>query len=60
MYIAAAIGTNERLIPALKALQDGWQVRPQSGEIGRIIGAIREFDIETALRFAKGVVFLAV
>ena len=59
----ADVGVNPGQVPhhlRLKALQDGWQVRLQGREIGRIIRAIREFDVETALGFAEGVVFLAV
>ena len=59
----ADVGVNTGQVPdhlRLKALQDGWQVRLQCREIGRIIRAIRKFDIETALGFAEGVVFFAV
>jgi hypothetical protein len=59
----AHVGINTGQVPDhlwLKALHDGWQVRPQGREVGRIIRAIREFDIETALGFAEGIVFLAV
>src|SRR5262249_8783326 len=55
----ADVGVNTGQVPhhlRFEALQNGWQVRLQGREIGRIIRAIREFDIETALGFAERVV----
>src|SRR4029450_4464387 len=59
----ADVGINTSQVPHhlwLKALQDSGQVPLQGGEISRIIYAIRQFDIEAALGFVEGVVFLAV
>src|SRR5712691_547970 len=59
----AHIGIHTSEVPyhlRLKTLQDGWQVRLQGSEVGRIICAIRKLEVEAALRFAERIVFLTV
>jgi len=59
----AHVGINTGQVPdhlGLKVCKNGWEVRLQGSEIGRIIRAIRELEIEAALGFAEGIVFLTV